>query len=261
LWDGGRLPVRQHTAVTRFPPSRIAAVLASHGDRGGGGANRALTSCASYVRSLTGFRAVAAGVLKGEPSLEDALHAADAADPCEIVVSPLFMADGYFTGQVLPRRVAALRLASRVRILPPLGLDPRVADLAHTRALKAAETANFLPSRSRLLLVGHGSKFDTASADATHAAADRIARTETFASVAVAFLEEPPFLETVLAEPQTPTIVCGYFFGEGMHAGEDIPILVGQAKSPAIYTGPIGHAPELPPLIAAALLGAEVGAS
>jgi len=113
---------------------------------------------------------------------------------------------------------------------------------------------------SRLLIVGHGSKLGPASASATRKAAARAAITRRFASVTTAFLEEEPFLEDILrASAATPTVVAGFFFGDGLHAGEDVPDAIAEAGANALYTGAIGNSPAVAPLIAAALKTALSG--
>jgi sirohydrochlorin ferrochelatase len=197
-----------------------------------------------------------AGVLKGEPSLEAALSEAAATGARAILVYPLFMADGYFTASVLPDRIRAAGCERTARILPPLGLEPGITDLMRADALETSRQAGFDPRASRLLVVGHGSKFGPASARATREAAAGIARAGIFTSVATAFLEEPPFLKTELEAVQTPTIVTGFFFGDGMHAGEDIPAAIEETRAHAVYSGPIGQSAGIPSLIAASLLAA-----
>ncbi|MCC7252259.1 CbiX/SirB N-terminal domain-containing protein [Hyphomicrobium sp.] len=231
----------------------LAAVLASHGDRGGASPNAALEAQAEAVRTLTGLP-VAIGVLKGTPTIEQALAEAAASGPAQIAVYPLFMADGYFVQKVLNDRIRATETAPEPKLLVPLGLDPALPDLLVQEALTVAEREGFEPATSRLLIVGHGSKLGPASATATRKAAARVALARRFASVTMAFLEEEPFLEdTLRATATVPTIVAGFFFGDGMHAGEDVPDIIAETGANAIYTGAIGNSPTIAPLIAAAL--------
>ena len=232
-------------------PHALAAVLASHGDRGGTAPNAALAAQAEAVRALTGLP-VATGVLKGEPTIEQALAEAAASSPFAIVLYPLFMADGYFVEKVRARVLAA-GLTPEPQVLAPLGLDPRLPDILVQEAVTVAETRGFEPLSSRLLIVGHGSKLGPASATATRKAAARAALARRFASVTTAFLEEEPFLEDALRAGSAPTVVAGFFFGDGLHAGEDVPDAIEETGANAIYTGAIGNAPAVAPLIAAAL--------
>ena len=232
-------------------PASIAVVLASHGDRGGSESNAALRSQADAVRALTGLR-VWTGVLKGEPALEDALAEAAASGAPRIAVYPLFMADGYFVQKVRDR-IAAAGFADRAQLLTPLGLDPGLPDLIVASATETAERGGFAPETSRLLIVGHGSKLGPASASATRKVAARAALARRFASVATAFLEEEPFVDDALCASNAPTVVAGFFFGDGMHGGDDVPDAIAETGARALYTGAIGNSPAVAHLIAAAL--------
>lgn len=233
-------------------PQRLVAILAAHGDRGGASPNAALKAQADAVRKLTGLD-ILTGMLKGEPTIEQALAQAAASRPARIAVYPLFMADGYFVQRVLSERIRAVGILPEPQLLTPLGLDPGLPDILVEEATSAAAGREFEPLHSRLLIVGHGSKLGPASATATRKAAARAALARRFATVATAFLEEEPFLEDALRGSSVPTIVAGFFFGDGMHAGEDVPDAIEETGANAVYTGAIGNSPAVAPLIAAAL--------
>lgn len=239
--------------MTRIGQHDVAVILAAHGDRAGSTPNAGLLRHRDALARGAQFRLVTAGVLKGDPTLEDALAAALGSGAGRIAVYPLFMADGYFVRTVLPARVAAAGAGNSCRILPPLGLDLRLPPLILAAALRSARQAGFAPAASRLLLAGHGSALGPASADATRAAALRIAGLSDFAEVAVAFLEEPPFLDAELAGERRPAIVAGFFSGDGLHAGEDVPQAIRNTGATAVYAGPIGGSDAIPSLIADAV--------
>ncbi len=233
----------------------IAAVLIAHGDRGGTAPNAALEAQAVAVRELTGLQ-IATGVLKGEPTLEQALKEAAQSGSERVAVYPLFMADGYFV-QKVGERIKAVGVMLEPVLLAPLGLDPGLPEILIQESLAAAAGRGFEPASTRLLVVGHGSKLGPASATATRKAAARAALARRFATVTTAFLEEEPFLEDALrTTASTPTVVCGFFFGNGMHAGEDVPEAIAETGAKAVYTGAIGNSPAVAPLIAASLRAA-----
>ncbi|MBN8911370.1 MAG: hypothetical protein J0H65_04780 [Rhizobiales bacterium] len=230
---------------------KLAVVLASHGDRGGASPNAALHRQAEAVHVLTGLT-VLTGMLKGDATIEQAITDAAATGAARVAVYPLFMADGYFV-QKVRERVNAAGVTPEPLMLTPLGLDPGLPDILVQEALAAASAAGLDAATSRLLIVGHGSKLGPASAAATRKAAARAALIRRFASVTTAFLEEEPFVEDALRASIVPTIVAGFFFGDGMHAGEDVPDAIAETGASAVYTGAIGNSPAVAPLIAAAL--------
>ncbi|MEW5962898.1 MAG: CbiX/SirB N-terminal domain-containing protein [Pseudomonadota bacterium] len=234
--------------------SEIAVVLVAHGERGGDFSNGALHAHAEAVRVTGGFAAVASGVLNGTPAFEDALALAAASAARRILVYPFFMADGYFTNRVVPKRIADAGLTERCRVLTPLGLDPGLPQLLLAEALATAARAGLDPAASRLLVVGHGSKGPRASIRATEEVAALVAGEQRFQSVATAFLEEPPFLDDMLVGRRPPTVVVGFFSGDGLHASEDVPEAIAAMASDAVYTGAIGSKPGVDGLIVAAVL-------
>lgn len=234
------------------PAPDLVAILVSHGDRGGSAPNAALAAQAERVRELTGLT-VLTGMLKGEPTLEEAVSKAATTGASRIVVYPLFMADGYFVKKVRERASAVITSPELV-VLAPLGIDPALADILVDEAVSLAQQENIETSGARLLIVGHGSKLGPASASATRKVAARAALARRFASVSTAFLEEEPFLEDALRASKTPTVVAGFFFGDGMHAAEDVPEAIAETGANAVYTGAIGDSPAIARLIATALV-------
>jgi sirohydrochlorin ferrochelatase len=237
-------------------------VLAAHGERGGARANCALLSHAAALSRSGRYAAVAAGVLNGEPSLEAALEAVRRAAADDLIVYPVFMSDGYFVRRVLAPRIAVVAGPS-ARTLAPLGLDPSLPPLMMREALAAAARAAFDAGSARLLVVGHGSSSrpNGASARATRRAAQLLAVSRTFADISVAFLEEPPFLTDRLADGSRPTVVLGFFSGEGLHALEDVPAAIAEVSANAVYTGPIGALPEIADIIGRAVDAAASAAA
>lgn len=240
---------------------RIGLVLAAHGERGGDRANRSLVAHAEAMAGMGALTAVAAGVLKGDPPVEEALAAVSATAPDEILVYPYFMSDGYFVEKVLPRRIRDAELPSPVRVLPPLGLDPGLPALLIEAALRAAGDAGFTPAASRLLVVGHGSQGSRASALATELVVSRLAGMRHFSQVAAAFLEEPPFVRDALEGERQPTVVAGFFSGDGLHAAEDVPEAIAWTGAEAVYCGAIGGQLGVTRLIGAAVERALAAAS
>ena len=239
----------------------VAVVLAAHGDRGGESPNAMLLAHCARLRADGTFHSVAAGILRGEPGLEDSVTAALASGAKCLAVYPMFMAEGYFTRKVLTQRLAALEIPVDVHVLPPLGADPLLPDLMRAEALAAAERAGVVAHGSRLLIVGHGSKIGPASAEATRVVAAAIERAGGFGHVETAFLEEPEFLEDALRrDGVSPTVVSGFFSGDGLHAAEDVPEAIAETGSAAIYAGSIGRSERVTEMIRSAISVALAGA-
>ncbi len=208
---------------------------------------------AAHVAALAGtnrYASVSAGVLNGEPSLETALAQAEASGAKQIIIYPLFMSAGYFVKTVLADRVAAAGMKTPTGILQPFGLDKRVPLLMLENTLRVAKGAGLDPATTRLLVAGHGSKFGSENADSTKRAARSLSPHSPFARIETAFLEEAPFIADALGNYSGTSVVAGFFSGDGMHAGDDIPEAIQQSGARALYAGPIGLHPRIPELIA-----------
>lgn len=226
-----------------------AAIIVAHGERGGAFSNAVLKGHAENTAAELPHVAVAAGVLSGEPALEAALWDVARRTAGPILLYPFFMAPGYFVNVKIPKRLADAGLAERCRMLTPLGLEGPLPAIIRDRAKAAADDIGIAAAQARLLLVGHGSKVARASAATTEAVAACLRELGGFARVETAFLEEAPFLDDVVPADVRPTIVVGFFNGDGLHAAEDVPEAIGKFDGAIAYTGPVGAFSEVSRLI------------
>lgn len=250
---------KQGSAAACDAASKTAVVLAAHGERGGAFTNAALLKHADRLREQLTFACVSAGVLSGEPKIEDALAAARDSKAERIFIYPFFMANGYFVGKVLPQRIADASVTDITTVLPPLGVDPRLPALMQEEAVECARENGLKAHECRLLVAGHGSKGARASKIATEAIAKKLLGTGSFAEVGVGLLEEPPLLDDALAACDRPTIIAGFFSAPGLHAGEDVPQAMARAKTQTVFTGAIGASPGVSDLIVNGVLSSLRG--
>ncbi|MCF3973820.1 sirohydrochlorin chelatase [Paracoccus salsus] len=167
----------------------------------------------------------------------------------DALIYPMFMAEGWFTGQQLPRKLAEAGAAG-ARIMRPFGTDPELPQLIIAKAQQAAAAEGWAADQTTLLLSAHGSQRSQASFNITSALADLIA--PHFARVVTGFVEQAPFIEDA-ARGLTRAVHLPFFALKAEHVLDDLP----QALDAADFTGPrlepIGLAPETPALIAAAI--------
>jgi len=241
---------------------RATVVIVGHGATDEPQAAWSVVGHANALRAQGRFHGVIAGVLNGEPDAEAALGALDV--PLVYLV-PLFMSDGYFVRRLIPER---LRLAGPITVrdgrtlcyCEPVGTHEGLADVIAARLRTACRSHGLALPRTAVVLAGHGSPRDPASAEATRSCAERLAESAEFASVGTAFLEEPPFIaEAAKANAGKPTIFVGFFAADGVHAERDLRHLLGlspcqaarrrQSGHTLVYTGAIGPDPAVGNLI------------
>ena len=187
--------------------------------------------------------------LAAEGALEQALDGLH--DP---LIYPFFMAEGFFTGTLLPRRLAEAGIAN-ARQTPPFGVDPALPDLMARVALEAAHEAGITPASSALLVAAHGSKVSRTSADSTHAMVAALGPLTGFNRILAGFVEETPFLADQ-ARALGAGICLPFFALEAGHVVGDIPDAMEEAGFQGPILPPIGQHADVPALIAAALLRA-----
>jgi sirohydrochlorin ferrochelatase len=193
----------------------------------------------------TGWR-IRGATLAAEGALETALQGLHAP-----LIYPFFMAEGFFTGTLLPRRLAEAG-ATGAQQIAPFGIDPALPALMARVALAAADKA---PSATNLLVAAHGSKVSRTSADSTHAMVASLGPLTGLNRILAGFVEEAPFLADQ-ARALGHGICLPFFALEAGHVVGDIPEAMEEAGFQGPILPPIGQHPEVPALIAAALIRA-----
>lgn len=175
----------------------------------------------------------------------------DALDACKDapLIYPLFMTDGWFTQSVLPKRAAG----RAARILPPLGTDPALPQLACDLLNDSLAEKNWHAGDTCLIIAAHGSGRSQNSARATKHFSDALEKIMTFGEIRVGFIEEPPYLGDLVFDTGPQTICLPFFAAGGGHVIDDIPEALDLADFPGPRLHPIGTDPGVPALIAAAL--------
>lgn len=241
--DGdGRKARMTQSGPGRAPQIPAEAVIVAHGAPSDPGPQEeALRALAARVGSLLPDWTLRGATLAAEGSLEAALEGLAAP-----VVYPFFMAEGYFTGRALPRR-----LKGRGCQLAPFGAEPALAGLVARAAGEGARAAGLEPGAAALILAAHGSQVSGRSKETALAMAEHLRALTGFAEVVPGFVEEAPFIEEVA---RGRTGLCLPFFAlRAGHVETDIP----QALARAGFAGPllpaIGEHAGVPALIAASL--------
>ena len=229
----------------------MSVILCAHG--GAAGCDAAEMH-AVRLRESGRFEAVVACCLRGMPDLAAAFSRVRGRSA---VVVPMLMADGYTSRTVLPVAVAnAAPGGQALRITPPLGTSPGVADIIARRAARASRDRGWDPARIALLIAGHGTSRDRQSGETVEAAAARLRNGGAFGDVRTGFLEQAPLLADVLAELQPARcVVAGYFADAGGHAVQDLPALIEAKRPDAVYMGPVGVDSEIVDVIIEHLQG------
>jgi sirohydrochlorin cobaltochelatase len=184
-------------------------------------AGRPAYAHAGLLRRRGAFGKIRVAFWKQEPALRHALHGFEA-DP--IFVVPLFMAEGYFTREVIPCELqltgpCTQRNGRRVFYTRPVGAHPDVADVVEERAVEAGAYG-----RSVVVILGHGTPRNPCSAETAYRHAERVAGRGHFAAVRVAFIDQAPNIADMLrTRDDTEWVIVPLFMADGWHVSETIP--------------------------------------
>jgi len=210
-------------------------VLCAHGIRGGVGT---VAEHAGMIQRLRVFSHVWACCHKGWPGLAETLAACRGE---RVYLVPMLMAEG-FTLRAMQREIPTITdRESRPVLCRPIGTHPELAHMIVEQAEDACAAKHWPANDTALLLVGHGTRRDPNSDATTKRHATTIAGTGRFAEVATAFLDQEPKIDAALRALRAPhCVVSGLFIDRGEHGEEDVPAILRDSGSDAVYAGPIG---------------------
>ena len=181
------------------------------------------------------FRQVYSAFLKEDLLVEDALdHILAEHAHADVVVVLDFLAEGYFTKQVIPKLLRLSERSSNIYVSQPVGLNPAMQELLAEAAV--AELGDWKPEETSLLLVGHGSTKNAKSKRTMLEHMEELRTMTDFAEIADLWLEEAPFVtewESVCSSKQV--IAIPFLLSDGQHGGWDIPEELGIQKGMPVH--------------------------
>lgn len=229
-------------AVREFPDA--ALVLLGHGTAKNAGSAATVRTHARALRAGGHFARVAAAFWKQEPQVERVLRVLR--EP-RIFLVPFFATAGYFTEEVIPERLGFGRgpdgRLERCRVVEgrtwfftePVGTHDRLTDLLLEQAAGVVRQHPFPvrpdPSTMALILVGHGTLRSGRARREVEARAEALRQQGGYAEVHAVYLEEEPGVgEACRLAAATNLVVVPLFLSDGLHAAEDVPILLGEPE-------------------------------
>lgn len=237
------------SASAPTPPLRGSLLLVGHGSTQDAAAGAPVRDHARRIRARRIFRDVQVAFWKEPPFVHDAL---ERTGDDELFIVPVFLADGWFVRDVLPRALgldAARAAGRRIHYCEPAGAHPAMARLVLRRARAAVDARE--RGGAALVILGHGTGRNAHSGRIVRCLAARLRSRSEFGEIACGFLDEEPRIARVVASVASPEIVLVPFLvSEGWHTRETIPEALGlhgprteQAGRMLSYTPPVGTLP------------------
>jgi sirohydrochlorin cobaltochelatase len=184
------------------------------------------------------FREVQPAFWKQEPHVQKVLAQTSAP---RVFIVPLFISEGYFSTEVIPRELGfhfpdRLTLATptaRLFYCHPIGSHPDMTKVILARAEGVVEKHPF-PRKAKaaettLFIAGHGTGRNKMSRQAIENQVALIRALNLYPAVHPIFMEEDPRISDCYAVATTRNlVVVPFFISDGLHAVEDIPVLLGE---------------------------------
>jgi sirohydrochlorin cobaltochelatase len=230
--------------VTQEDFSDAALVIVGHGSTQNTDSGTPVYQHAAELRRRRIFARVCEGFWKQEPQVMDVLH--ELRDP-RVFIAPLFISEGYFSENVIPRALGFLDPASgpvgRVTrrgtqtlcYCHVIGSHQSMTRALVARAREVVEKFPFprapKPKDITLFIAGHGTEQNENSRKSVEHHAELIRGQSLYAGVHAIFMEEDPRIAACYQLAQTRNIVVvPFFISDGLHVREDIPVMLGEPE-------------------------------
>jgi sirohydrochlorin cobaltochelatase len=224
--------------------SDAALVLVGHGSTLNADSSAPTYQHADELRRRGIFGQVIECFWKLEPGVTGVLRGVFAP---RVFVVPLFISEGYFTEQVIPRELGLCgkdepnfprvqqRGSQSITYCGPVGTHASMTEVILSRAREVVEKYPFprvpRPKETTLFIAGHGTGNNENSRKAIERQVELIRAKEIYADVQPVFMEEEPRIGDCYKMAATRNIVMvPFFISDGLHSFEDIPQMLGEAK-------------------------------
>ena len=176
---------------------------------------------------------------KEEPAICAVLRAAYLP---QVFCVPLFISEGYFTEEVIPRELGfqpgekTRKVGEQtIHYCGPIGTHDSMTAVLLARATEIVAKHPFprapKASETALVIAGHGTGNNENSRKAIERQVELIRGQNVYAEVHSAFMEEDPRVGDIYTFAKAQNIVVvPFFISDGLHSFEDIPMLMGEPE-------------------------------
>jgi len=195
---------------------------------------------------------ITAAFWKESPSFHTVLDTVEAED---VVIVPVFTAQGYFTQQVIPAEMdlggpVTRRNERTIRYARTLGEHPYMAEIVRGHVEDVLNGYGLQPEDTAAAVIGHGTKRNPNSRDATRQQAAMLRDYSLVNSVIDVYLDDTPYIPDAYNLTTEPNLIAvPFFLAEGSHTTIDVPHALGLKEGQVTaqingrqvyYTLPIG---------------------
>jgi sirohydrochlorin cobaltochelatase len=199
---------------------------------------------AAEIRKRGNFGQVLEAFWKLEPGLSSVLRGAAGK---RVFIVPLFISEGYFTDEVIPREMGFAQIAEdryerrrnegdqHICYCGPVGTHESMTEVLVARAHSVVAEHPFprapKPKDCSLFIAGHGTLNNNNSRKAIEKQVELIASRDIYCDVHASLMEEDPRIGDCWEAAATKNLVMvPFFISDGLHSFEDIPMMLGEPE-------------------------------
>jgi sirohydrochlorin cobaltochelatase len=214
-------------------------VLIGHGSTLNADSSAPTHQHADELKRRNIFGQVLTAFWKEEPAICAVLRAAYKP---RVFCVPLFISEGYFTEEVIPRELG-FAAGERVKrngeqtifYCGPIGTHDSMTEVLLARAQEIVAKHTFprapKPNETALFIAGHGTGQNENSRKAIERQVELIRTENLYAEVHAVYMEEEPRIGDCYAIAKASNVVMvPFFISDGLHSYEDIPVMLGEAE-------------------------------
>jgi sirohydrochlorin cobaltochelatase len=221
-----------------------ALVVLGHGSTKNADSEKPVLQHAAELGGRNIFAEVRPAFWKQEPQVTEVLAGLG---QDRIFIAPFFVSEGYFSDEVIPTELGfrqegqtlLTRMISRGKqrlyYCRAIGTHDSMTQVLLSRARQVVLQFPFprapYPKDTTLFIAGHGTGQNDNSRRIIERQAQLLQQLQVFADVYSVFMEEEPRIPRCYELSQTRNIVVvPFFISDGLHAQEDIPVLLGESE-------------------------------
>lgn len=232
--------------------SGIALVLAGHGSHISPNTAGIVWRCVDRLRRWAVAAEITACFWKEPPSFR---HALDTITARQVVIAPIFTAQGYFTQTVIPTEMelrgrVTVKSGKTIYLTPGIGEHPWLEEIVRQRVQDVLISQKLPLTETAVAVIGHGTRRDPHSRDATRRQARLIRQRTRVREVVDVYLDDEPDIPSIYQSTRAKNIIAlPYFLASGSHVTLDVPQALGLSQNSfperikgrnVFYTKPVG---------------------
>lgn len=234
--------VGEENAMSGYKDSTL--VLVGHGSTLNAESAGPTREHCARIRERDQFARVVPCFWKEEPAISGILRAVHTP---RVFFVPLFISEGYFTEEVIPRELGFELRDGKIwdkiekrgdqtfHYCGPVGTHSSMTEVLMRRAAETLEQFPFpskaTPKDTTLFIAGHGTGNNPNSRKAIEDQVALIRKKGDYHGVHSLYMEEDPLIGECYNMAETKNIVVvPFFISDGLHSYEDIPVMLGEKE-------------------------------